>query len=59
MFGDVVIIHEVWNFNIFVLNFQIETSVRRVVIIVMPMRHVLILKDHSLALVTLDIVEME
>ena len=30
-----------------------------VLIIVMPMQHVLILMDHSLALVTLDIVEME
>ena len=30
-----------------------------VLTIVMPMGHVLILMDHSLALVTLDIVEME
>ena len=50
---------EVGNLITFVLYFQITTSVRMVLIIVMPMQHVLILMDHSLALVTLDIVEME
>ncbi len=51
--------NEVGNLITFVLYFQITTSVRMVLIIVMPMQHVLILMDHSLALVTLDIVEME
>ena len=50
---------EVGNLITFLLYLQITTSVRMVLIIVMLMRHVLILMDHSLALVTLDIVEME
>ena len=43
----------------FCTQFQITMSVRMVLIIVMLMPHVLILMDHSLALVRLDIVGME
>ena len=50
---------EVGNLITFLLYLQITTSVRMVLIIVMLMRHVLILMDHSLALVSLGIVEME
>ena len=50
---------EVGNLITFVLCFQITTSVRIVLIIVMPMRHVLMLMDLLLVFVRLDIVEME
>ena len=49
---------EVGNLITFLLYLQITTSVRMVLIIAMPMLHVRILMDHSLALVTLDTVEM-
>ena len=49
---------EVESLITFLLYLQITTSVRMVLIIAMPMLHVRILMDHSLALVTLDTVEM-
>ena len=50
---------EVGNLIPLLLYLQITTSVRMVLIIVMLMRHVLILMDHLLVLVTMDIVETE